>query len=266
MTVTFALHPAASKYIIARAVTQMPEVQNAFENGRIIIGAGTTNLQIAELLLNTTFEPKEAYIAGLIAAQVPCITDPSVRKLWCIEKGKLIDVDWLEFLDSFEKDDVFIKGANAIDPFGHVGVLLANPLGGTIGRSIGIIKARGINLICPVGLEKLIPSCLEAEKSMGIYKTPTRLGMQIGFMAVTNSKVMTEIESLKLLFGVEAVHISSGGVAGMEGSVVLAAQCTSESQAEELLSLVKSANKIKPLKVVKRKCSDCDNPCFFNEK
>lgn len=266
MTVTFALHPAASKHLIAQAIIAMPEVKRAFEKGKIIIGAGTTNLEIAQLLLNTSFEPKEAYIAGLIAGQVPCITDPSVRKLWCIDKGKLIEADWVEFLDSFAEGDIFIKGANAVDPFGHVGVLLANPLGGTIGRSIGIIKARGIQLICPVGLEKLIPSCLEAEKTMGIFKTPTRLGMQLGFMTVTNSTVMTEIESLKLLFGVDAVHISSGGVAGMEGSVVLAAQCENESQAEELLSLVKKANRIPPLKVVKRKCSECDNPCTFNKK
>ncbi|NLB88418.1 MAG: hypothetical protein GX790_04210 [Syntrophomonadaceae bacterium] len=266
MTVTFALHPAASKYIIAKAVTQMPEVKNAFANGKIIIGAGTTNLQIAELLLGTTFEPKEEYIAGLISAQVPCITDPAVRKNWCIEKGKLINVDWLEFLDSFGPDDVFIKGANAVDPQGNVGILLANPFGGTIGRSIGIIKSRGIKFICPVGLEKLIPSCIEAEKNMGIYKTPIRIGMQIGFMTVTNATVMTEIESLNLLFGVDAVHVASGGVAGMEGAVLLAAECNSESQAEELLSLVKSANKISPLKVVKRKCSQCDNPCFYNKK
>lgn len=266
MTVTFALHPAASKFIIAQAVAQMPEVKNAFENGKIFIGAGTTNLQIAELLLGTKFEPKEEYVAGLISAHVPCITDPAVRKNWCIEKGKVIDVDWLEFLDSFGKDDVFIKGANAVDPQGNVGILLANPFGGTIGRSIGIIKSRGIKLICPVGLEKLIPSCIEAEKSLGIYKTPLRLGMQIGFMAVTNAAVMTEIQSLKLLFGVDAVHVASGGVAGMEGSVVLSAECNSEAQAEELLSFVKSALKIPPLKIHKRKCSQCDNPCFYNRK
>ncbi|HZK43498.1 MAG TPA: hypothetical protein VFC73_04350 [Syntrophomonadaceae bacterium] len=266
MTVTFALHPAASKHLIAQAVTTMPEVKAAFNHGKIIIGAGTSNLEIASMLLNRSFEPKEDYIAGLIAEQVACITDPSVRKLWCIENGKLIDVDWVEFLYSFGKDDVFIKGANAVDPFGNVGILLANPVGGTIGKSIGTIKSRGINLICPVGLEKLIPSCIEAEKTMGIYKTPIRLGMQIGYMAVTNSNLVTEIQSLKMLFGVDASIIAAGGVTGMEGSVVLRAQCESEKQAEEILQLVKKANKIKPLKVVKRKCSECENPCFFNNR
>ncbi len=266
MTVTFALHPAASKNIIAQGVTKIPEVINALEHGKIIIGAGTTNLEIAKLLLNSSFEPKEAYIAGLIAQQVACITDPADRRVWCIEKGTLIEADWVEFLDTFGKDDVFIKGANAVDPFGHVGILLANSLGGTIGRSIGTIKSRGIKLICPVGLEKLIPSCLEAEKHMGIYKTPQRLGMQIGYMTVTNSTVVTEIESLKLLYGIEATHIASGGVAGMEGAVVLAAQCDDEKQAKELLAFVKKANRIPPLKVIKRKCNTCDNPCSFNTK
>ncbi len=265
MTVTFALHPAASKHIIAQAVVKMPEVQRALAHGKIIIGAGTTNLAIANLLLEKTFEPKEAYIAGLVAEQVPCITDPAERRLWCIDRGKLLeDVDWVDFLDSFTKDDIFIKGANALDPAGNVGILLAHPLGGTIGRSIGIIKSRGIKLICPVGLEKLIPSCPEAEKSMGIYKTPLRLGMQIGYMSVANSTVITEIESIKMLFGLDTVHIASGGVTGMEGAVVLASNCANEEEAKELLNAIKKANNLPALKVKKRKCSECDNPCYFN--
>ena len=266
MTVTFALHPAASKNLIAQAVTKMPVVMNAMEHGKIVIGAGTTNLEIASQLLNASFEPKEAYIAGLIAQQVACITDRTERRVWCIEKGKLIEADWLEYLATFAPGDVFIKGANAVDPFGNVGILLADPHGGTIGKSIGIIKSRGIDLICPVGLEKLVSSCIEAEKNMGIYKTPMRLGMQIGYMAVSNSTVITEIESLNILYGIKATHIASGGVTGMEGSVVLAAECSDEEQALELLNMVKKANKVRPLKVNKRKCSTCENPCEFNKK
>ena len=49
--------------------------------GKIFIGAGTTNLQIAELLLGTKFEPKEEYVAGLMfLPHVPCITDPTGTK------------------------------------------------------------------------------------------------------------------------------------------------------------------------------------------
>ncbi len=266
VTVTFALHPAASKHIIAQAVVKMPEVQNALKHGKIIIGAGTTNLSIASLLLGEAFEPKESYIAGLVAEQVPCITNPAERRLWCLDKGKLLEnVDWVEFLATFTKEDIFIKGANALDPQGNVGIVMADLSGGTIGRSIGIIKSRGIKLICPVGLEKLVPSCIEAEKLMGIYKTPTRLGMQIGYMAVTNSTVITEIESIKILFGIDSVHIASGGVTGMEGAVTLASNCENEDQAKKLLDLIKKANRLPPLKVKKLKCKDCPNPCYFNQ-
>jgi len=87
---------------------------------------------------------------------------------------------------------------------------------------MGILKARGIQIIAPVGLEKMIPSCIAAEKLMGINRTGIRLGFKTGYMVVTNPTLITEIESLKILFGVEAVQVASGGVGGMEGSVVLA--------------------------------------------
>ena len=54
-------------------------------------------------------------------------------------------------------NDVVIKGANAIDPDGIAGVMLANPVGGTTGNITGPVMAKGINLVIPVGLEKSIP-------------------------------------------------------------------------------------------------------------
>jgi len=38
MLTTFAIHPAASKQLIARATAALPEVQWALEHGRIFIG------------------------------------------------------------------------------------------------------------------------------------------------------------------------------------------------------------------------------------
>jgi hypothetical protein len=48
---TFALHPAASKSLIARAVCQLPEVKQAWQNGKIFIGHGSTNVAVAQELL-----------------------------------------------------------------------------------------------------------------------------------------------------------------------------------------------------------------------
>lgn len=264
MLSTFALHPAASKNLIARAVVKLPEVQTAFAKGRIIIGSGTTNIDIFEQLTGTKITNKEPHVAGVITQKAACITEPEGRYgSWCIEKGQLVEADWLEFLGSFQPGDVFIKGANAIDPEGDVGILMANPLGGTIGQGIGILRSRGIVPIIPVGLEKMIPSCREAEKVMGIFKDEFNLGIKVGFMALSNAYVITEITALKILFGIDVVQVAAGGVGGMEGSVFLAAQCESELQAQKLLDLIKQINRIAPLKINKRKCSTCDFPCYF---
>ena len=47
----FALTPAESKRLIAKAVVRLPEVRHAWENGRIIIGNGTTTGFVAAELL-----------------------------------------------------------------------------------------------------------------------------------------------------------------------------------------------------------------------
>lgn len=265
--VTFALHPSASKHIIAQAVCRLPQVQEAFAHGKMIIGSGTTNLMVAEELLQTSFEPYEPYVAGVITQRSACATEPSQRKgSWCIEKGKLVDEPWTDFLNRFEPGDIFIKGANAIDPFGNAAVLLGDAQGGTIGNAIGVVKARGIEMIVPAGLEKLIPSCLAGESKMGHYRTSMRLGLNLGYMVLTGANIITEVDSFNILFNVEAVPVAAGGVGGMEGSVVLAADCPNEDIAAQVIDLARRANRRSPIKVKRKKCAQCQTPCLINEK
>lgn len=264
MLSTFALHPAAAKKLIAQAVVKLPEVQSAYETGRIVIGNGTTNIDVFEQLTGTKITKKEAHVSGVITQKAACATDPAVRDgNWCIEKGQVVKTDWLEFLTGFQPGDVFIKGANAIDSGGDVGILTGDPMGGTIGRAIGILRSRGITPIIPVGLEKMIPSCREAEKTLGIFKDEYNLGMKVGFMALSNTYAITEIEALKILFGVDAVQAAAGGVGGMEGSVFLAVKCETEEQGLGLLEMVKQLNRTSPLKLNRNKCSNCNWPCHF---
>lgn len=267
MLITFALHPAAAKTLIARAVTALSQVQTALKAGKIFIGHGTTNIAVAEALMGVSVPNQEEHTAGVITKQVACATRPEARQQpWCLEQGQLVHTDWLEFISSFQKGDIFIKGANAVDPSGKVGILMADELGGTIGRSIGLLKARGIEIIVPVGLEKLVPSCSAAEKGLGIYQTGLSLGLPVGYLVLDNITLITEIESLKILYGVEAVMIGGGGVGGMEGSIVMAAACQSEEQARQLLDQIKIANRQKPLSINKKPCSECSHPCYFSQK
>jgi hypothetical protein len=138
-----------------------------------------------------------------------------------IIKGQKSEITVPEALGNFTPDDVFIKGANAVDHEGNVAVLAANPKGGTVGAFWALAKARGANIICPVGLEKLVFSISDASREcgQGLFKYST--GLKIGLLPLPGAKVITEIEAFKILFDLEATHIASGGVWGSEGSVAL---------------------------------------------
>lgn len=264
MICSFPVHPAASKHLIAKAVSQLPEIKWALKNGKIFIGHGTTNISIAAELLNIEVKNPDCHVSGVITRQVACATDGQTKALpWCIDQGRLVAGDWLDFLNDFNQGDIFIKGANAIDPLGNVGILLGDRQGGTIGKAIGILAARGIQVITPVGLEKMIPSCTKAQALLGISRISCSLGLKTGYICLSNTTIVTEIESLKILLGVDAVQVAAGGVGGMEGSVVLAVNCADEDKAGELMELIKKANRIPPLKINKRKCKDCNTPCSF---
>ncbi len=267
MISTFALHPSASKHMIADAVARLPEVQKALQGGKIFIGHGTTNACVAQILTGNKIDNLEEHAAGVITQKTACVTESENRKIpWCIEKGNVLDTDWLSFINHFEPGDIFIKGANAVDPYGKVGILIGDPQGGTIGKSIGILRSRGVQIICPVGLEKMIPSCDLAEKYMGIHKAGPHLGLRLGYMSLANTRVITEIESIRILFGLDAVQVAAGGVGSMEGSVVLAAESDDEFLLKELIRYVKKFNQVPKIKINKKSCANCSSPCSFSEK
>lgn len=218
------LNPSESKRLIARAVAQLPEVRWALEHGRLIIGNGTTNAFVAEELLGSSIS-KWRYAAGVIAAGRLEVTDQESRLApVALERGKRSEQGWLEVLRDFGRGDVFIKGGNALDSEGNVGVLLASDIGGTVGHIFGVLAARGAHLIAPVGLEKLIPDVTEAARHSGIATTDFVDGLGCGMAVLCNARVVSELEAFEILCEVQAWHIASGGVGGSEGSVTIAVE------------------------------------------
>jgi len=216
------LTPAESKRLIAAAVASLPEVQRALRRGRIIVAGGTTNAYVAEALTGEAVH-KFWYTAGRIA-HGKLGSNEGARRIppVVLVRGKRVNRAPAEVLEAFTRDDVFIKGANAVDPSGMAGVLMGDARGGTIGAALGILKARGSHLVVPVGLEKLVPSVAAASGVCGQGVFRYAIGDPVGFMPLVGAKVVTEIEALRFLFGLEAVLVASGGVAGSEGAVVLA--------------------------------------------
>lgn len=222
MKALFVLTPVESKRLIAKGVAALPEVTNALKQRTIIVGWGSTNTYIVQELSGETIEVKR-YVAGYIGGGELKVSEGEDRiPPLVLHKGKKTDVHPKDALQAFGRDDVFIKGANAVDPDGNAGILLHNDVGGTIGTALGILAARGSHLIIPVGLEKLIPSVKEAANTCGLETVDYATGKKVGFMPLMYGRTVTEIEAIQLLVDVAAVHTASGGLDESQGAITLA--------------------------------------------
>jgi len=261
--ILIALTPSESKRLIAKGVKNLDEVQRALKHGTIIIGLGTTNAYVVEEILNDLsgteakaerIIDKRRYAAGVITDKGTCVVTKEEReKEVIIKNGKISDTSIGKALEELSAEDVFIKGANALDATGNAGILMANPTGGTIGSALGTVMARGVNFIIPVGIEKTIPySITEAAKRVGKERFYKSVGMPVGLMPV-HGKVITEIEAMKILGAADAFPIGAGGVDGGEGSVVICAEGDVE-KIEELLRIISQIKGEACVKVVSAEC------------
>jgi hypothetical protein len=265
MQTLFTLTPAESKRLIGKAVSALPEVQQAKEKGYLLVGRGSTNAYILEELLNKTLE-KEKYLAGQVIKGVPCALHPDLRlKPVTFHKGQVLEVDPSTVIDKLGPGDVLLKGANAVDASGRVGVMMASPVGGTMGQFYMAMKAQGLTIIYAVGLEKLVNSVEEAAKYGGRFTIGRSIGARVGLACVADGRVFTEIEAIDTLFGLKAIHFCSGGFGGSEGAVTLIV----EGKEEGVNRCLDSIEKIKgesPLPSVKGPCKTCGVLCSFQGK
>ena len=244
------LNPSESRRLLAKATVALPEVRHAWKHGTIIIGRGVTNAYVTEELLGIRIEPKAGLTFGMVCGG---ITTGNSGLPACshhvFRKGKVVEgADSKVEILSFGPDDVFIKGANAIDPEGNAGILTSSLTGGTIGMAWPVVTPRGSHLILPVGLEKLIPSVMNAAKHSGVYYFKYSMGLPARLTPVVLGEVLTEIQALAVLAGVKATHLSSGGVGGSEGAVVLAVE-GEEPAVAKAFELVKSIKGEPPVTV-----------------
>lgn len=235
------LNPSESRRLLAKAVATLPEVQNAWKNGMIIIARGVTSAYISEELFGISVEPKAGQTIGMVVNGMTDANPGSPPCTWhVIRKGKVVENadSNVEILD-FGPDDVFIKGANAIDKEGNAGIMTSSLKGGTWGMFTPIVTSRGSQLIIAAGLEKMVPSVMEACNHSGVYYFKYSLGLPAKLVPAVTGKLVTEIQALAVLAGVKAVHICSGGVGGSEGAVVLALE-GDETRVKKAFEVVKS--------------------------
>lgn len=231
---------SASKRLIARAVAQMDIVQKARKDGILVVSGGTTNSYLAEELLGHEID-KRAFRYGITTPHSPERQDgpaPQGRKDLIFRKGQIDDtVDRIAIVPDMKRGDVYIKGANALDYRNKVaGILIRNPTGGTVGAAWGPIYGSHIYLVIPVGLEKVVDHDIMsmARKTMAPdYPGPS--------LYPVTGIIVTEIEALKMLSGVDAELLAAGGIAGAEGSVRLYLE-GEEATVRKALAVVESVH------------------------
>jgi hypothetical protein len=242
MRAQFTLTSSESKRLIAKGVKALPSIQKALNHHTIILAGGTTNGFLAEELLGLTIDAKSTYTVGIITNGVTGVSPEEDRiHPFVITKGiaQGKEVHWKDYLAQIQPGDVFIKGGNAVDHTGLAAVVASNPMGGTIGTAWGPLYARGVELVVPIGLEKLVPDVREAVEFMAGSGIDEAIGDKVGLMPMLGATVVTEITALEILFKVKAKCIGSGGVTGSEGSVLLVID-GDESEVKKALEEIRS--------------------------
>lgn len=258
MRALFVFTPSESKRFIAKAVAQLPAVKRATAEGELVIGHGGTNVYVAEEIFGECPD-RDKFLSGLVIHRVLCVTQAEEKPpLLVLRRGVRVapELTMEDTLKDFGGESVFIKGANAVDPEGNAGVFVANPAGGTIGWSYGILSARGCHLIVPVGLEKLVPSVRQAARSCGQDTFYYCQGIKIGMLPLINAQVVTEIEAFRILFDLQAVHIGGGGSGDSQGAVVVVAS-GEQDRLDRAIALIESIKGEPVLHPAKSLCSNC---------
>ena len=274
MRAQISLTPAESKKLIAKAVVNIDVVKQALAEGLVVMHPSSSTFFMVEEI--TGEKPNTPlWVNGVVFPKGTCVSEGSYNLSvsrphlstttpadfdgsWVIEGGKLITGITLK--DLFERmgpKDVYVKGVNALDTEGTVGVLIGNRAeAGTIGRVVAASRRKGFSLIFPVGLEKLIPgrvedAAREALKTQYDYS----MGIDCGLFPC-KGMVVTEVKAIEILSGAIAIPISAGGLDGAEGAVTLVIKGEKEQVSKAIEYAEQSKGARLPL-ANSPSCEDC---------
>lgn len=252
---------AESKVLIAKAVVEHPIVTRALADHTVILGSGTTNAFVLAELRGEKVDPG-SFVAGIVCPEGPCVS--AVERKPRVSTSKIFvngvekpDLDVEDIVTKLGPDDVFIKGANALDPEGRAGVIVGHAEcgHGGISRLWTRCVAWGIPILMPVGLEKRIPcSIYEASSKVGIKTVQYSTGEHYGlYVPHGNITVLTEIDAIRQLTGTEATVVSAGGVNGAEGGLIFSIDGTND-QIDKVIKLVDGVKGQPPIEIPRGVC------------
>ncbi len=255
MKAIISLDTISSKKLIAKATKKY--IEKDINKRLIIIAKGSTNSFLVEEILGKDID-KTKYIAGFIDEHGPCVTCAKYRmKDIIIDRGKIIEDDLTKYITKLSKGDILIKGGNAIDKNGYVGVLLASKEGGTL-KYYPMLKAKGVRIIIPISIDKYIPHDLNMISNMiGIDEVDFSETIKLGIIPISG-EIINEINSFEILYGIKAYTIASGGLNDRNKLFLLVGEEKNVKNAlKDLYELKKNSFKFN----INRNCKECPYEC-----
>lgn len=265
------LSSSEAKRLVAKGVSVLEMVRNAFEKGMIAIANTSTGAYIYEELTGSRMADKGRFVCGAIYPFGMCGTDPKdLLPPILLDRGKTVELQkgddciiLTPYVRRMTKDDVFIKSGNMLDPSLKAAIYVGDPKE-TIRQLLSLIKTRNVNLLVPMTLNKTIPVTIEqAVKACNenIEQIEERsMGMVVKVLPLSG-QVFTEIDAIKILTGASATPISMGTVRGDAAvTIILDGPNTSVEAAWRLILEIKGEP---PIETNKMLCMDCTYNCPF---
>jgi len=279
MLAQIVLTPAESKKLIAKAIARLKVVQLAVKDGIVALHPSSSTYFIVEEI--TGAKPKTNYwVCGVVTPKGMCVEmamalgstltpheesfgPGDLQGTWIIERGQFGGEEKLSsLLYRMTPSDVYVKGVNAIDPEGNVGILFG--LEGSMGYIQTARKKRDFTIIYPAGLEKLIPiSVKQAAQEAQFTRYEAGMGMPVGLYPCPAGVTVTEVQAIEMLSGASAIPIASGGLGGAEGAVTLVVKGKAD-EVQTALAFIEQSKGAKLPDLRLCNCNDCPVPdCKF---
>lgn len=279
MLAQIVLTPAESKKLISKAVASLDVVREAATEGIVALHPSSSTYFIVEEI--TGKKPNTDYwVCGVVTPKGMCVekamvvgdgytpqnisSDPGdLRACWIIKNKELTAEEKLsELSNRMGPGDVYIKGVNALDPQGNVGVLYGYAK--SIGYILSAWRKKKFNLIYPVGLEKLIPTPIsEATREAKSTSYGYAMGMPTGLFPWPGGKTVNEVDAVEILSGATAIPVAAGGLGGAEGAITLVIK-GNDDQVKKAIEYVEQSKGTRFPQVRLCNCNECSVPhCKF---
>lgn len=213
---------AEGKRLIAKGLMAYAPFQEGLKKRTVVITKGSTNTYIAEALLNKKIT-SGAFIYGHTTPEKgtkKVDRSKTIAEL-VLRNGKLSEENYPTIVGEMTEGDIIVKGANIINyEKQQAGVLIAHPTGGTTGVIYDAVSNKNLNLIIPIGLEKLTGQDIDEMSEISKLEIES-MGPKTPYIWSLTGDIFTEIEAIKQLAQVEVLQLAAGGIGDAEGAVSL---------------------------------------------